>query len=110
ADQLLKLVGGPTVVSEQLRSLGFQNLDIHSTVAEYLKVRDNPNTGSADDLAQLLVQLHQGKILQSSQQNVLSLAMQRANTGSHRLRGDLPKGTLVGDKTGSGELDAATKT
>ena len=110
ADKLLHLAGGPTAVSERLRALGFQNLDIHSTVAEYVKTRENPNTGSADDLAQLLVQLHQGKILQPSQQNVLILAMQRANTGLHRLRGDLPKGTVVADKTGSGELDPATKT
>ena len=35
--------------------------------------------------------------------------MQRANTGLRRLRGDLPKGTLVADKTGSGELDGATQ-
>src|SRR6185503_2548920 len=110
ADKLLHLAGGPTAVSERLRALGFQNLDIHSTVAEYVKTRENPNPGSADDLAQLLVQLHQGKILQPSQQNVLILAMQRANTGLHRLRGDLPKGTVVADKTGSGELDPATKT
>ena len=35
--------------------------------------------------------------------------MQRATTGLHRLRGDLPRGTIVADKTGSGEADAVTK-
>lgn len=109
-DKLLQLVGGPSGVTERLQSLGFQDLDIHSTIAQYVKTRQNPNTGSADDLVQLLVQLHQGKILQASQQNLLVQFMQRANTGLHRLRGDLPAGTLVADKTGSGELDEATQT
>lgn len=108
-DKLLQLIGGPSTVTERLRSLGFQNLDIHSTIAQYIKTRENPNTGSANDLAQLLVQLHQGKIVQTSQQNLLIQYMQRANTGLNRLRGDLPAGTLVADKTGSGELDEATQ-
>ena len=109
SDKLLQLVGGPLKVTERMRSLGFQNLDIHSTGAEYVKTRQNPNTGSAEDLAKLLVQLHQGKILQSAQQNLLIGFMQRATTGLHRLRGDLPSGTIVADKTGSGEKDAVTQ-
>ena len=91
-----------------MRSLGFQDLDIHSTSAEFAKSRQNPNTGSAEDLAKLLVQLHQGKILQPSQLNLLIGFMQGAVTGLHRLRGDLPIGTVVADKTGSGEKDAVT--
>jgi beta-lactamase class A len=109
SDILLELVGGPLAVSDRLRSLGFQNLDIHSTVAEFVKSRQNPNTGSAEDLANLLVQLQQGKILQPSQQNLLIGFMQTAITGLRRLRGDLPAGTLVADKTGSGEKDAITQ-
>jgi beta-lactamase class A len=108
SDKLLQLAGGPLKVTERMRSLGFQNLDIHSTVAEFAKSRQNPNTGSAEDLANLLVQLHQGKILQSSQLSLLIGFMQRATTGLHRLRGDLPNGTLIADKTGSGEKDAIT--
>jgi beta-lactamase class A len=55
------------------------------------------------------VQLHQGKILQSSQVNLLIGYMQRATTGLHRLRGDLPSGTVVADKTGAGEKDPVTR-
>lgn len=109
SEKLLQLVGGPQKVTERMRSFGFQNLDIHSTVAEFVKSRDNPNVGSAEDLANLLAQLHQGKLLQSSQQNLLIGFMQRATTGLRRLRGDLPAGTLVADKTGSGETDASTR-
>jgi beta-lactamase class A len=108
ADKLLQLVGGPLKVTERMRSLGFQNFDIHSTVADFVKSRQNPNIGSAEDLAKLLVQLHQGKILQPSQLNLLIGFMQRATTGLRRLRGDLPIGTLVADKTGSGEKDVVT--
>ena len=107
-DKLIELVGGPTKVTERLRSLGFQNLDIHSTTAEYVKTRVNPNLGSAEELADLLVQLHQGRILQPSQQDLLIGFMERATTGLRRLRGDLPAGTFVADKTGSGERDATT--
>jgi beta-lactamase class A len=109
SEKLLQLVGGPLKVTERMRSLGFQNLDIHSTVAEFVKSRQNRNAGSAEDLAKLLVQLHQGKILQPSQLNLLIGSMQRATTGLRRLRGDLPTGTLVADKTGSGEKDAVTR-
>ena len=56
----------------------------------------------------LVAQLHQGKILQSTQTNVLIGFMQRATTGLNRLRGDLPAGTIVADKTGSGDKDAVT--
>jgi len=109
SDKLVQLVGGPLKVTERMRSLGFQNLDVHISSGEFAKTRQNPNTGSADDLAQLLVQLHQGKILQPDDVNLLRGFMQRATTGLHRLRGDLPRGTIVADKTGSGEPDAVTK-
>jgi beta-lactamase class A len=108
-DKLLQLVGGPLAVTERLRSLGFKDLEIHATVGEYVKSRENPNTGSAEDLANLLVQLQQGKILQPTQRDMLIGFMQNATTGLRRLRGDLPAGTLVADKTGSGEKDEVTR-
>ena len=108
ADKLVQLVGSPVKVTERMRSLGFHNFDIHITSGEFFKTRQNPNTGSADDLAKLLVQLQQGKILQPAHQNLLIGSMQRGTIGLHRLRGDLPRGTIVADKTGSGEPDAVT--
>lgn len=110
AEKLLQLIGGPNKVTERMRSFGFQNLDIHSTVAEYVKTRQNPNVGAAEDLANLLAQLHQGKLLQPAQTNLLIGFMQRANTGLNRLRANLPASTVVADKTGSGEKNAATGT
>ena len=108
-DKLLQLAGGPQKVTERMRALGFQNLDIHSTISDYVKRRGSLNTGAADDLANLLAQLHQGKILQPEQQNLLIGFMQKTITGMNRLRGNLPAGTVVADKTGSGERDAVTQ-
>jgi beta-lactamase class A len=109
ADKLVELVGGPLKVTERMHSLGFQNLDIHISSGEFFKNRQNPNTGSADDLARLLVQLQQGKLVQPAHQNLLMGFMQRSTICLHRLRGDLPRGTVVADKTGSGEQDPVTK-
>jgi beta-lactamase class A len=36
--------------------------------------------------------------------------MQRTKIGLERLRGHLPEGTIVADKTGSGEVNETTKT
>jgi len=109
SDKLVQLVGGPLKVTERMRSLGFQNLDIHISSGEFFKTRKNPNTGSADDLAKLLMQLHQGKILEPAHLNLLIGFMVKGTIGMHRLRGDLPPGTIVADKTGSGEPDEVTK-
>ena len=108
SDKLLQLAGGPGGVTQRMRSLGFENLDIHSTVNEFAKTLTNPNTGSSDDLASLLAQLHQGKILQPANTDLLIGFMRKATTGLRRLRADLPSGTLVADKTGSGEKSSVT--
>jgi len=108
-DKLLELISGPSRVNEQMRALGFQSFDVHSTVKEYIRTR-RPNTGSASDLANLLKQLQQGKILQPANTEALIGYMRRAITGLRRLRGDLPAGTVVADKTGSGERSNQTNT
>ena len=108
SDMLLQIVGGPAVVTRRMRSLGFQNIDIKSSVREFAAQREHPNTGTASDLAQLLTRLQNGEVLQPPQLTVLLGFMQRAVTGLRRLRGDLPAGTPVADKTGTGEAGAAT--
>lgn len=107
-DKLLQVAGGPARVTEQMRALGLRSLDIHSTVMEFAKTLQNPNTGSAGDLVNLLTQLQQGKVLQPAQSQLLIGFMQRATTGLKRIRGDLPAGTVVADKTGSGVRDQVT--
>jgi beta-lactamase class A len=107
-DKLLQLVGGAAVVKERMHAFGFTGIDIHSSSREFAARRDRPNTGTADDLAQLLVRLQKGELLQPPQTALLIGFMQRATTGAKRLRGDLPAGTTVADKTGTGEAGATT--
>ncbi len=108
SDKLLELVGGPAAVTARMRSMGFANIDVHSSVREYVARRSNGNTGSAEDLAHLLAQLQEGQILRPPQLNVLLGFMGRAMTGESRLRGTLPQGTPVADKTGTGEAGSST--
>jgi beta-lactamase class A len=109
SDKLLQLVGGPAAVTERMRSLGFSNIDIQYTVREFAAQRDKPNTATATDLAHLLAQLQRGEILRQPQLELLLGFMARAMTGGERrLRAELPAGTPVVDKTGTGEPGLST--
>ncbi len=108
SDKLLQLVGGPAAVTRRMGTLGFQDIDIRSSVRGFAAQREHPNTATASDLARLLAQLQQGEVLQSQQRELLLGLMRRATTGERRLRGDLPAGTPVADKTGTGEAGAVT--
>jgi beta-lactamase class A len=108
SDKLLQLVGGPGRVTERMRALGFKNIDIHFSTREAAAERDKPNTGAASDLAHLLARLQKGEVLQPPQTTLLLGFMMRATTGERRLRGNLPPGTPVADKTGTGEPGTST--
>jgi beta-lactamase class A len=103
SDKLLELVGGPSAVTERMRALGLNNIEVRSNVRDFLKSKDaHPNNGSASDLARLLARLQKGEVLQPPQLEVLLGLMGRAITGQQRLRAGVPAGTPVGDKTGTG--------
>lgn len=102
-DKMLELVGGPEAVTRRMRALGLNNIEVRSSVKEFLKSRDaHPNTGAANDLARLLVLIQKGEALAPPQREVLLGIMARTVTGDRRLRAGVPAGTPVGDKTGSG--------
>ncbi|HEV7683403.1 MAG TPA: class A beta-lactamase [Pyrinomonadaceae bacterium] len=103
-DKLLPLVGGPMAVTERMRALGFSNIDIKYSSREFAAHRDKPNTATASDLAQLLTKLQKGELLKAPQLALLLGFMERARTGGERrIRANLPAGTQVAEKTGSGE-------
>jgi beta-lactamase class A len=104
ADKLLELGGGPGAVTRKLTAMGIPGITIRRSVHELLSVRTarHPNTASALDLAHLLARLQKGEILRPDSRELLFDFMAKATTGLHRLRGGLPEGTPVGDKTGSG--------
>lgn len=104
SDKLLQLIGGPQAVTKKMHALGFSNIDIKYSSREFAAHRDKPNTSTATDLARLLVKLQKGELLQASQLSLLLGFMERARTGGERrLRANLPAGTEVADKTGTGD-------
>ena len=108
SDKLLQLVGGPEAITQRMRALDLQSIDIRSSVRDFAGQRKHPNTGTANDLAHLLARLQQGDILQPTQLSILLGFMEQATTGIRRLRGDLPAGTPVADKTGTGAAGSVT--
>jgi beta-lactamase class A len=104
SDKLLPLVGGPAAVTERMRALGFSNIDIQYSSREFAANRDKPNTATAADLAQLLTRLQKGELLKAPQLSLLLGFMERARTGGERrIRANLPAGTQVAEKTGTGD-------
>lgn len=108
SDELLELVGGPVELTRQIRTLGFSDIDIRGSTREIATAPQHPNHGSAAGLAQLLSALQRGVVLRPTELAVLWALMGRSQTGKHRLRGALPAGTPVVDKTGSGRAGSAT--
>lgn len=102
SDRLLGLVGGPNAVTRRMAALGFRGIVVKLSVREFAAVKGHPNTGTAEALAGLLAALQKGTALTAPQRDVLLDMMARATTGRRRLRGHLPAGTPVRDKTGSG--------
>jgi len=104
SDKLLELVGGPATVTERMGAYGLADIDIKYSSREFAAHREKPNLGTAVDLAKLLQKLQQGELLQPPQLSLLLGFMERARTGGERrLRANLPAGTEVAEKTGSGE-------
>jgi beta-lactamase class A len=110
SDVLLRLAGGPAAVTARLRALGFGAIAIRQPVKAFLAAprRAHPNTASAADLARLLSRLYKGEVLQPAGREILLGFMGQATTGLHRLRGGLPPGTPVADKSGTGPAGTAT--
>jgi beta-lactamase class A len=115
SEKLLQLVGGPQAVTERMHSFDLQHIDIRTNIKDYVASRSagsgvptRINTGSALGLVKLLSGLQRGELLQPAQTELLIGMMERAKTGLRRLRGNLPPGTKVADKTGSGDLNPKT--
>ena len=109
-DKMLELAGGPGATTRKLSALGITGMTIRRSVREFLSARKapHPNNASAIDLARLLARLQKGEILRADSRELLFGFMARATTGLKRIRGGLPEGTAVGDKSGSGPGGSAT--
>lgn len=112
ADILLHLIGGPAAVQQDLNAWGHGNIAVEATEremhADLSKIR--LNQASAPDLARLLHDFYEGKILQAPEQAVLWEIMASTETGRNRLAAGLPSGSVFAHKTGTSDTDSQGRT
>ena len=97
------LVGGPDVVTQFLRDLGVNGIVVANTEKEIGqdKAVQYRNYASPNAAVVLLRALHEGQGLSKSSQALLLQLMTDTTTGSKRIKGLLPDGTVVAHKTGT---------
>lgn len=102
-DVLLKLVGGPEVVTQYLRDLGVNGIVVANTEKEIGqdKAVQYRNYATPDAAVVLLRALYEGQGLSESSQALLLRLMTDTPTGLRRIKGLLPDGTVVAHKTGT---------
>lgn len=102
-DVLLRLVGGPQFVTKYLRDLGINDIVVANTEKELEqdKLAQYRNWATPEEMVVLLRTLHSGRGLREPSRALLLRVMTQTTTGSRRIKGLLPVGTVVAHKTGS---------
>jgi len=110
-DALMRLLGGPEVVTKYLRDLGVQNIVLATYESDMFKTPSVSfqNWSTPDAMVQLLKLLQAGKVLSDERRDILLSLMIKSRPGQQRIKGLLPPGTEVAHKTGtSGTNDGVT--
>jgi beta-lactamase class A len=109
ANLLLARVGGPTALTAFWRSTGdsVTRLDHNEPELNLSQPGDPHDTTTPVAMAGTLRRLLLGKVLSPDSRQRLVGWMLDCKTGGNRLRGGLPKGWRIGDKTGYNGTDAA---
>lgn len=108
-DLLFSLVGGPIVVDQYIQSIGINDMVIRNTEAEMHQHSDLQfkNWSTPIAMTKLLEIFHTKDILSKSSHDILWEMMAQNITGTKRIRGHLPEGTIVADRTGTGAKNDA---
>ncbi|MGD9824590.1 class A beta-lactamase [Desulfobacter sp.] len=108
ANLLLSKLGGPSVVTQFARSCGdtVTRLDRNEPTLNENKAGDLRDTTSPRAMATLMRKVLCGNRLLPEYRNLLLQWLRDCETGYDRLRANLPKDWMVGDKTGTGEHGA----
>ena len=108
ANLLLAKLGGPSVVTEFARSCGdaVTRLDRNEPTLNDNEPGDARDTSSPRAMAALMSSVLCGNRLSSPSRDLLWQWLRNCETGHDRLRANLPKDWLVGDKTGTGKHGA----
>lgn len=107
-DILFRLVGGPAKVNAFIHGIGVKDVAIVATEEEMH--RDEKvqfkNWSTPFSVAQLLKLFYDKKILSKASQDFLWDIMVKTTSGPNKIKGLLPKGTIVAHKTGSSGANA----
>lgn len=104
-DLLLSMLGGPSAVDGWLRTHGLTGIRVDRTIAELLRarrdLRDVRDSSTPKAMLGLLRLIDSGNALKPESRWLLLDMMARCRTGSNRIRGILPAGAKVENKTGT---------
>jgi beta-lactamase class A len=104
-DVLLKLIGGPKAVEEFLIKNNFKNISIKINEevqqSNWNKQFQNWTTPKAANEILMSAYYNRKKLLSKKSYDFIWRVMKETETGGNRLRGGLPKETIVAHKTGS---------
>ena len=104
-DALIAMLGGPAVIDQWLHGHGVTGMRVDRTIAQLLAdrrdLRDVRDSSTPVAMLNLLRLIDRGSVLQPQSRAMLLDMMARCRTGSNRIRGLLPPGTHVENKTGT---------
>jgi beta-lactamase class A len=112
SDVLLHLVGGAGRVNAYLQDLGISEIVVATTEREMTTGEEVQyrNWATPDAAVALLRAFYEGRGLSAKSRTLLLQLMTDSTTGPHRLKGELPAGTVVAHKTGtSGTVEGLTR-
>jgi len=102
-DILFRLLGGTTVVDKFIKKVGISGMSVVYTEEEMHKAWTAQYSNYSTPLAmgELLYKFAKGNILSKSNRDYLMEVMISTTTGTGRIKGLLPDGTIAAHKTGS---------
>lgn len=104
-DQLIATLGGPAVIDSWLRNHRLSGIRVDRNIASLLQarrdLRDVRDSSTPEAMLGLLRLIDSGTALSAQSRAVLLDMMRRCRTGSNRIRGLLPAGAQVENKTGT---------
>lgn len=104
-DLLLRDLGGPRILQSWLTQAGITGLRVDRNIAQLLAARrdlkDVRDSSTPRAMVTLLKAIDDGSLLQPWSRSYLLGLMGRCMTGKNRIRGLLPAGTRVQNKTGT---------
>ncbi|WP_316839120.1 class A beta-lactamase, subclass A2 [Pedobacter gandavensis] len=108
-DILMRLLGGPKPINDYIHSLGVKDVSIKANEEEMHKEWNVQfsNWSTPKAITDLLVKFYTKNVLSKDSFNFLWNTMVETTTGVNRIKGQLPKGTIVGHKTGTSDTNKA---